>query len=184
MPNDMENPYQSPNPFRDDVYERRPAVPPGMYDAGLVHHIRIVAILMCVQGVFELLGAGFTLLMGIVMAMMMSGSTEMSQAPGAPTPFLFLGIYGVMGLALLVTGGLHLFAGIRNYQLQGRTLGIVALAAGMLDLAFCYCLPTSIGLLVYGLIVYLNPQVTAAFSMRESGAPAADVLMTFTRYPR
>ena len=53
-------------------------------------------------------------------------------------------VYGGMAAVALVASVLHLVAGVRNYRFRGRTLGIVALACGMLTVLTCYCLPTAV----------------------------------------
>ncbi len=46
-------------------------------------------------------------------------------------------------------------------------IGILALVSGAAMLLFCYCFPYSLGLLIYGLIVYLSPDAEAAFRWRQ-----------------
>jgi hypothetical protein len=43
----------------------------------------------------------------------------------------------------------------------------------------CYCAPTSIGVLVYGLIVYFNPAVVAAFELGKRGLRGDAILASF-----
>jgi hypothetical protein len=70
-------------------------------------------------------------------------------------------------------------AGIRNYKFRGRTLGLIALGGGMVTVMTCYCAPTAIGLGVYGLITYLNPEVAQAFAMGEAGTSRDDILSAY-----
>ena len=105
--------------------------------------------------------------------------------PVAPMPagfeWMLLAIYGSMGLISLVIGVLGIWAGIRMLKFRGRILGIVALSSGLLSIAGCYCLPTAIGLFVYGLIVLLNEPVKRAFAMGEQGRTAAEIQNHFAR---
>ena len=105
--------------------------------------------------------------------------------PPAPMPagfeWMLLAIYGSMGLISLVIGVLGIWAGIRMLKFRGRILGIVALSSGLLSIAGCYCLPTAIGLFVYGLIVLLNEPVKRAFAMGEQGRTAAEIKNHFAR---
>ena len=94
---------------------------------------------------------------------------------------MMLAVYGSMGLVSLVIGVLGIWAGIRMLKFRGRTLGIVALSSGLLSIAGCYCLPTAIGLFVYGLIVLLNEPVKRAFVMGEQGRTAAEIQNHFAR---
>jgi hypothetical protein len=53
----------------------------------------------------------------------------------------------------------------------------------MISMITCYCTPTSIAILVYGLIVYLNPAVAAAFEMGKKGMTGDQILASFAGYP-
>jgi hypothetical protein len=172
----MENPYQSPE---------EPSVAgwgPNQRPQGLVGHIRVLAILMIVQGSFEVLMALLYGTMAVVMGSVMS-QPGMQQQQGGPPPEQFFWItlvmYGAFAIAALIAAILHIVAGIKNYRFRGRVLGIVALAGGALTLFTCWCLPTAIGLGVYGLIVYLNGPVTEAFRMGEDGCSPDKILSAF-----
>jgi hypothetical protein len=177
----MENPYQSPEepcgPFAE-------AVPEGSFPrpGGLVRHVRVVAILMIVQGALEL---GMAILLGVLavvvpqVAMQAAASHPQDSLP----PETFLQImtftYGGMAAATGVAALLHIIAGVRNYRFRGKVFGIVAMACGVLSALSCYCLPTAVGLGVYGLIVYLNEGTAEAFRVGESGVAARQILDAF-----
>jgi len=179
----MENPYQSPE---------EPCTPPGglppmepdRRPPGLVGHVRVVAILMLVQGALEVFAAFGLGVMAIVMPRMMEADFQhAANAPQLPPNFfwIFTVEFGVMAAAALIAAMLHIAAGLRNYRFRGRVLGIVALAGGLLTFFTCYCLPTAICLSIYGLIVYLNRSVSDAFCMGESGCSSSEILTTFRR---
>jgi hypothetical protein len=159
-------------------------VPPG---GGMVRHVMPVAILMIVQGGLELLMA--LLLLGLagavpVMFPEMPGDGGAARELGGaapPVPFrvMMIATYAVMGAGGLIAGVLHVVAGIFGLRFRRRTLGIVALCAGLVSLTTCYCAPTAIGLAVYGIITYSNPQVRAAFALGDAGATAAEVRSRF-----
>jgi hypothetical protein len=171
----MENPYQSPTaplgpPYSMDPFQRR---------RGLVGHVRVVAILMMVQAGLELLtAAGYGAMAAFmpVMFRQMENEPGMSHQPGI---WIIPLVYGGIAAVALVSGVLHLVAGLRNYRFRGRTLGIVALACGMASVLTCYCLPTTVALGVYGLIVYLNHEASEAFRMGEDGRKPAEIVATF-----
>ncbi len=150
----------------------------------MVGHVQVVAILMMVQGALEaLVGLGLVALGGFFPAMM---QMEMDRGQAGPPPmpaetmsWMMLIIYGGMGLLVLIAAGLHIFAGIRTYMFRGRILGLVALGGGMVTVMTCYCAPTAIGLGVYGLITYLNPEVAQAFAMGEAGTSREDIRAAF-----
>jgi hypothetical protein len=177
----MENPYQSPEepsgPFAQPVPEG--AFP---HPAGLVRHVRVVAILMIVQGSLEL---GMAILIGVFtlfMPQMMAQATASHPQDSLP-PEAFLQImtftYGGMAAATFVAALLHIIAGVRNYRFRGKVFGIVAMACGVVTALSCYCLPTAVGLGVYGLIVYLNEGVAEAFRMGQSGFTSTQILDAF-----
>ena len=191
-----ENPSGGSNPFSDNPYATPPMagdvpatgpypVAPGATGRGMTRHVPVVAILMMVQGGLELLaGLG---LAGMGVFTMVMVRMEQFQEHGAGPPdmppealgWMMLAVYGGMGLVALVAGGLHLFAGLRNYRFRSRTLGFVALAGGLVTMFTCYCAPSAIALGVYGLITYMNPEVAQAFAMGEAGKTREEILALF-----
>lgn len=188
-----ENPFGAGNPFSDNPYAAPamtsdvsaagpyPAVPAAV-GRGMTRHVPVVAILMTVQGGLELL-AGLGLIgvgaFGMVMVRMDQFQDRGVGPPDMPPEalgWIMLGTYGGMGLVALLAGGLHLLAGLRNYRFRSRTLGLVALAGGLATIFTCYCAPSAIALAVYGLITYLNGDVTQAFAMGEAGRTREEIL--------
>jgi hypothetical protein len=51
----------------------------------------------------------------------------------------------------------------------------VALVMGSISIGTCYCAPTSIALLVYGLIIYLNNSAVQAFALAKQGLTWSDI---------
>jgi hypothetical protein len=145
--------------------------------------VTVVAILMIVQGVLELLMGGFLVVMAIVIRPIMEDVLQ--RQPGGPPPGMPLMpadmakfamvIYLAMGVAGLLAAPLRIIAGIRNLRYRGRGLGITAMFVGLLSGLTCYCGPTSLGVLIYGLIVYFNEQTARAFEMGERGMSAAEI---------
>jgi hypothetical protein len=163
-PDPAQPPRWSSDYFRDSQPSTRLA-------RGLVGHVRIVAILLIVQGVFEMLFALF----GICFALLTLFVPQEDFVNMRP-----LGIaLGVISVAALVCGGLRLAAGIANLRFRRRLLGITALGAGMLTMLTGYCAPTAIALAVYGLIVYLNDSVVAAFEMGDAGRTTTEISAAF-----
>lgn len=179
-----DNPYAPPLTQGPAAGGVPAAVPPG---GGMVRHVMPVAILMLVQGGLELLMA--VLLIGLagaapVMFPNMTGDGGAARelglaAPPVPFTTMMIVMYGVMGAGGLIAGVLHIVAGVFGLRFRRRTLGIVALTAGLVSLSTCYCAPTAIGLFVYGLVTYSNPQVRAAFALGDAGVTAAEVRARF-----
>ena len=187
------DPADQANPFVDNPYAppdmQRSAMASGFTDAiprvqspGLVGHVPIISILMMVQGGLEIvMGLGLVAIGGFFPVLLQMDPNAANRPQDLPPVWIFLAIYGGLGVVTLVAAGLHLFAGIRNYQFRGRVLGIVALAGGLVAMFSCYCAPTAIGLGVYGLIVFLNPETTQAFALGEAGTKRGDILAAYRK---
>jgi hypothetical protein len=106
-----------------------------------VAQVRVVAVLLIIQGVFE---GGFGLLL-------------VYQWNKSLVAVVWMGL-------VFVLAALKIVAGARNFRYRNRTLGIVALAAAPLSLFAVICLPTAILMMVYGLVVYFKRDVEHAFS--------------------
>lgn len=165
-----ENPYASP-------LEQGSRTP----NARAVRHVRAVAILLIVQGALEcLMGLLLIALAIIVFAMPVGPANAQGQNAGMA---IAMGYYLIFGLGAAITGGVRIYAGIRNLSFHSHTLGIVGLALGLVTLMTCYCAPTSIALAIYGLIIYLNQDVAQAFAMGERG-DTPDQIIAYFSMPR
>ena len=186
----MDNPYQSPSPSPiGGTNFGVPPVAPVFVRSGLVGQVRVVSILMIVEGVLELLFGSFYLVMGIVMPtflnVAMKNDPNFRKGAGAD-PEMMMWVMGAVylggGALAAIGGGVRIFAGIRNYQFRNRVLGIVSCILGLGSIMTCYCTPTSVGLAIYGLIVLFNGPVTAAFQLREQGY-SPDQILAMTYHP-
>jgi hypothetical protein len=177
------SPFGQTNPFSDNPYAAPASAAAGRAPGrGMVGHVPVVAVLMMVQGGLELLmGVGLVAMGGLgpVLMRMDQGQGGADAPPPEMVGWIMLAVYGGLGLLTLAAAGLHLFAGLRNYRFRSRTLGIVALAGGMVTVFTCYCAPTSIALGVYGLITYLNYEVSQAFVMGDAGKTREEILAAF-----
>ena len=183
----MSNPYQSPSfdPKQFQDYST-PFPPPQNTGFGWVQQIRVVAILNCVQGGLEcLMGmmfAGGGVFLGIMLGMERD-NPGMQNGPPPGMEWIVGGIYGGMGVVALLAGIFRIYAGFQNFHYRKRVLGIVSFVCGLASISVCYCAPTGIAMIIYGLIVYLNPAVQAAFEMGEKGVPPDVILNSFLPYP-
>ena len=180
----MSNPYETPAGDLPNSFGGGSLPPP--QPPGLVGQVRIVSILMIVQGSLDVLVGLGLIGMGIFMGIFMREAMQEQQLqqPNAPSPEfmgnLMMGIYSGIGVVITIIGALNIFAGFRNWKFKGRTLGVLSLVAGIGAVFTCYCAPTSIALCIYGLIVYLNAPVAAAFRMGEEGYSGDEIIMTFS----
>jgi hypothetical protein len=172
----MDNPYQSPlsadNPFA-------PATPGYFYrPRGMMGQIRVVAILMIIQGALELMmGIG---LIGILCLLSLAlKEVKHADAPPYSPAWVLVPVYGTLAAAGFISAVLHIWAGIVNLRFRHRTFGIVALSCGCLSVFTLYCSLTTIPLAIYGLIVYLNASSTEAFRLGESGYNSDQIYTAF-----
>jgi len=182
----MSNPYQTPA-FDPKQFQDQPAYAPGAAnDYSWVSQIRIFAILNAVQGILEIPMGLF--LSGLGIAMPALQRLQKNNNPGQLGPneesmFLFITVlYVAIGIPLFISGILRVASAWQNYHFRGRILSLVSIIVGMATLFSCYCAPTAIGLLVYGLILHLNPAVSAAFEMGRQGRTADQILAAFNPY--
>jgi hypothetical protein len=169
---DLPREGDTPQTWSSD-YFRDAAAAPGAAgtDRGLIDHVPIVAVLLMIQGGLEILlalcGGAFVLVTFI------GPEKEFGAMRGLAI------VFAVVSATALMAGVLRIVAGVLNLRFRGRSLGIAALAAGLLTLVTCYCAASGIALAIYGLIVYLNEPVGLAFGMGECGRTAAEIRSAF-----
>ena len=163
----MSNPYQSPAFDPKQFQDQTVQMPAGAGDYGWVSQVRIFAILNAVQGGLEmpmglmLIGAG-----AFFPAIM---AAEKANNPGANPSDGFLWVlvasYLTIGSLTLIGGLLRIVACFYNFSYRGRGIALASMIAGMASTLTCYCFPTSLAVLIYGLILHMNPAVKQAFEM-------------------
>jgi hypothetical protein len=180
----MDNPFRdldsSENPYANfsTVTPSASAYPPAT--GSMVGHVRVVSILMIVQGSLVVLLGLVLGAMGFAMPVILNTNPAFREdMVDGPPIWIFPVIYGSLGVFLLAMGILNIVAGVQNYRFRGRGLGIFALCAGMAASITCYCAPTAIALAVYGLIVYFNQPVVLAFQMARQGLSGDQILAAF-----
>ncbi len=166
----------TPNPYATSSAEHQShdsRGPTGTF----VRQVRIVAILMIIQGILELLFSIYFLVMGFVLPQILA--QQPNQMPVAQQEMMttfFFGYFVLGGATALLVGLLRIPAGIMGLMFRGRVFGIVSLLAGILVFVTVYCMPTSIAVCVYGCIVYFNRDVANAFRMKKQGRTTEDIL--------
>ena len=133
----------------------------------MVNQVKVVAILMIVNGALVSFMGLFYTAMGPLMC------TVISLAPpggaGGPKPdekvaiTAISGIYVVIGLPTLACGLLNIVAGIRSLSFRNRILALVALFSNIGTVFTCYCSPIANGVTRHGGI-----RVAIAFSAATS----------------
>jgi hypothetical protein len=151
----------------------------------MVPQVQVVSILMIVNGA---LSALMGLLLSAIGPFMFAILNAEKGGGPAPDERAFLGIlsmvYLVLGLLVLTAGLLNVIAGIRALNFRGRGLAIVALFFNIVPVFTIYCAPTSLGVMIYGLIVFFNGDVARAFRMAAEGVPAEEIRQRFSGYRR
>jgi hypothetical protein len=173
------NPFQSPHAPRpeDDV---GPGFDPRK--VGQARQVPIVAALMMANGVMVgLIGIGWMVFTTFFTGRVMEQFELQQQIAGQPPQmvsamrwFLYV-FYGGMGLVALACGAFNIIAGGRNYHYRGRIMGIIAMIAGLASVFFCYCLPFSAGVLIYGLVIYLGQDAERAFRWQQRKDQSAEL---------
>jgi len=140
--------------------------------AGMVGQVRIVALLNAIEGGLELLVAAFGLFFGVILLLV---PAEV-QRQGGGNPTALAAIYFTVGAVNLILGSLRLVASWRNYFFHNRGLGIVSLCVGLISTFAGCCAITSIGVAIYGLIVFFDAAVIDAFQRRSQGCTVEEIL--------
>lgn len=143
----------------------------------MVGQVTVVAILLIIEGALELIIAPVFLFVGPAMIL------EFDQQSAEIPPAVVGGIISLFGVLVLAAAVLKIWAGIKNLKYRGRTLGIVAVASAGLSMFLCYCAPSGLALLIYGLIVYLNGDVARAFELGEQGWSPDQIKASFLARP-
>jgi hypothetical protein len=84
-------------------------------------------------------------------------------------------VYIALGMANAVAGLINIMGGIPMMRYRYRTFVIVALFSNVATFASCYCLPTSLGLMIWGLIVMFQKDVAEAFTMGAAGISVDEI---------
>ena len=166
-----ENPF-SPSQWSNDQF-REAAIAPGAsrLGRGMIGHVPMVAMLLIVQGVLEIL---FGLMcLAFIALIVWAPDPELAQMRPLAT------LVGVLCVPAFGCGLLRIVAGCFNLAFRRRVLGMVALGVGLLTLMTAYCAPTAIALAIYGLIVYVNEPVIAAFEMARRGRTTSEIHAAF-----
>ena len=137
-----------------------------------VAQVPALGIVMAIHGaLMSLLGAVYVVY-GFVLAYVLQDLPKTGDGPKDAVSDMMPGLLagGMAGVALVhvVPGLVQAFAGLRVYRFRSRTLAIVALAAGLVSVVGCYCAPTTVALLVWGMIVLFDGAVQTRFRHAET----------------
>jgi hypothetical protein len=126
---------------------------------GLTGHMPALGVLLIVHGSLMLLMGLMIILAGAaVIVGGLSGGEEVPPLIGAGCCYFF------MFLCAAVGGGLQIAGGINAYRWKNHGLVKTAIFASIAGIFTCYCWMTSVGLLIWGLIVIHDQAVKDKFA--------------------
>lgn len=126
---------------------------------GHVGLVTILGALTLTNGIFIGLFGGMYVAIGGLFPFL----PEPRDGSEPPPPLFMFAFMGCFGLVHLVPGLLQIIAGVRIMRFRGRNFALVAVISGVATMLGCYCAPTSILLLVFGVIVLSDEAVRARF---------------------
>ncbi len=143
--------------------------------------VPIVSILMIVHGaMLSLMGLLYAIMGPALFAMM---QIDKQNVRGDDQAFMGVmsGVYIGCGVVMLAIGILHVTSGIMALRYRSRILAIVTLFTNVVALWTCYCAPTGLAVMIFGLIVFFNHEVAEAFRMVGEGASIEQALEAVDR---
>lgn len=159
----------------------------------MVSQVTIIGILMIVNGALCTLYGMLLMFMGPVMSSFFN--FQAGQAPPQAQPQMqqmqqmmsvVSVVYVIIGAAAALAGVMNIAGGISALRFRSRTFVIIALFFNVAAFTTCYCLPTSLGLMIWGLIVMFQSDVAHAFTLGASGYTVDEIKqhMGMGGYPR
>ena len=135
-----------------------------------VSQVPALAIAMMIHGAMVLSLGIFLLVYGLFFAAATYDAPRELTGPAELIAQLM--VSGMVGIGLLhfLPGVLQIVAGWRARTYRSRGFTIAALGAGLIAMLGCYCAPTSIAILIWGLVVLLGKDVAARFASEETSA--------------
>ena len=170
MTDSSQNPYATPpRAAAADVQTYQ-----GFSGRGLpstVQQVMVVSILQIVVGALELLVSAILAVYTGILGAMSTGAIEMPE--GEEEALFVFGIISAvtlfLGLAIFIAAVLRIWSGIAGFKFKRRKMAIFASVLGMTSALTMYCSVFSVGMLIYGLIIYFDRNVKRAYEMAEQG---------------
>ena len=171
----------SDNPFQAPLKQPSHYHPPQGFGRGYVKQVPVIASLMIAQGVLLLILAIVCVGYAFLFSNMDSFLPPDEQQPEMAEQMM--SVFSIACIVLSVAAGilsiLHFVAAYFGFNYKHRVFGIATMILGLTTILTVYCAPTSIGLAVYGLIIFFNPAVVRAFQLRKAGMGKEEMLAQF-----
>ena len=176
---DQNSELQGDNPYAAPVHAEPSWVHSVPQTSTFVRQVKPLCVCMIILGVMEILMGLFWIGLAIFVPMFVVNQQGRGpQIPAGQQEMIqtVIGLsYGGIGLVVSLVGAFRIYCGWRGLHFRSRRAGLISHFVGMLSFLTCYCLPTSIGICVWGCIVYFKPEVKNAFRLGEDGHSAAEI---------
>ena len=130
-----------------------------------VQQVRVSSSLQIMVGALELLAAAYLLVLAGVFAvesMILNRQADFSN-------LIEYTAVSFGGFTIFIVAVLRIWSGIAGFKFKRRKMAIFASVLGTTSALTMLCSIFSIGMLIYGLIIYLNRDVRRAYEMAEQG---------------
>ena len=130
-----------------------------------VQQVRVSSSLQIMVGALELLAAAYLLVIAGVFAVESFGLNRQAD-------FRILIEYTAVsfgGFTIFIVSVLRIWSGIAGFKFKRRKMSIFASVLGITSALTVFCSIFSIGMLIYGLIIYFDRNVKRAYEMAEQG---------------
>ena len=129
-----------------------------------VQQVRVSSSLQIMVGALELLAAAYLLVIVGVIAV----ESVLNRQADFRILIEFTAVsFG--GFTIFIVAVLRIWSGIAGFKFKRRKMSIFASVLGITSALTVFCSIFSIGMLIYGLIIYLNRDVRRAYEMAEQG---------------
>ena len=136
-----------------------------------VQQVRVSSSLQIMVGGLELLPAAYLLVLaGIVGSSFFKTNEVPAGLENRPIQIFFTyAAFLLGGFTIFIVAVLRIWSGIAGFKFKRRKMAIFASVLGMTSALTMYCSVFSIGMLIYGLIIYFDRNVKRAYEMAEQG---------------
>lgn len=146
----------------------------------MVPQVTVIGILMIVNGSLCVLYGLLLIFLGPFMLSLINLQGAPAQAQPqmqqAQQMFQVMSIvYIVLGSVVAIAGCMNIAGGIAALKFRSRAFVITALFFNLVPAFTCYCTLTSLGLMIWGLIVMFQGDVAHAFTLGASGYSADEI---------
>ncbi|GEM_PF-4988230 len=140
----------------------------------MVNQVTVIGILMIVNGsLATLLGILIAIVGPLMFSLFTQQGAQMPQEAQQVVTVISV-VYLVYGSVIAIAGIMNIAGGISALRFRSRNFVITALFFNIAALC-SYCLPTSLGLMIWGLIVMFQGDVAQAFTLGMSGYSADEI---------